>query len=301
MRSGRSVIKALRARRRLGRFDIHHFHSAEPLPMLASLACRGARRIYTHRGGEHVYEGRRAVRYRLTKLIVRRFDAVTGSPQAAAAVERVLGIPASDVLPTYNGLDFSLLEAELPPERLRVNHGVPAETVVIATAANLRRWKRIDWLLSAVGQLPRDGWVVWILGDGEDRSRLEALASRSPAKDRIRFLGMQTQIADWLHAVDIFVLPSGPHESFGNAVVEAMACALPVVVSADSPAHLEHVAEGRTGFVVSDPAHLAERLVELIRDASLRARVGNAAAEFVRGRYSIDQMLDRFDAVYADL
>ena len=117
----------------------------------------------------------------------------------------------------------------------------------------------------------------WILGDGEDRPRLEALAARSPAHDRIRFLGMQPHIADWLRALDVFVLPSGPEESFGNAVVEAMACGVPVVVSSDSPAHVEHVDDDQTGFVVRDAAHLAERLADLIADPR-RARAGWARA-----------------------
>jgi glycosyltransferase involved in cell wall biosynthesis len=96
----------------------------------------------------------------------------------------------------------------------------------------------------------------------------------------------------------VFVLPSGPGESFGNAVVEAMACGLPTIVSADCPAHVEHVSDGHTGFVVRDPRELAERLEELIRDPALRDQLGRAAVDSVRSKYSIGRMVGRFEAVY---
>jgi glycosyltransferase involved in cell wall biosynthesis len=231
---------------------------------------------------------------------VRRFDAVTGTAQAAAAAERWLGVPAARVVRTFNGVDFDRLDAdaEVSPDELRAQHGVPPDAVLIGTAANLRRWKRIDWLIEAAGRLHSDNWRIWIIGDGEDRDRLQQLADRSDVRERIQFHGMQSAIGSWLRALDVFVLPSGPEESFGNAVIEAMACGVAPIVSRDCPAHLEHVADGRTGLVVGDPAQLARRLDELIASAPQRTRLGSAAKHFVRETYHIDAMVERFELLY---
>ena len=300
--SGRDLLALARARKLFGQFDIHHFHVAEPVLMLASIASPGAQRVYTHRGGVTTYEGRRVWRYRAAGRLLARFDAVTGTAQAAAAAQLAFGICSREVAPTFNGLDFSLLEGSGGArDRLRAEHGVAPGTVIVGTAASLRAWKRIDWLIDAAAGLCAQDCVVWIVGDGPDRRRLEELAARSPAGDRVRFMGMQLDIADWLRCLDVFVLPSGPVESFGNAVVEAMACNLPAVVSADCPAHLQHVRDGSTGVVVRDADELAECLRELVADPQLRARLGAAATAFVRRNYTMTRAAESFEAVYRGL
>lgn len=112
---------------------------------------------------------------------------------------------------------------------------------------------------------------------------------------------MQSEIADWLRCLDVFVLPSGPVESFGNAVVEAMACGLPTVVSADCPAHLQHVEHEQTGIVVRDADDLAASLRRLAGDPELRARLGAAAMGFVRRKYTMARSAESFEAVYRAL
>ena len=295
--SGRDLRALPRARRLFAQFDIHHFHVADPVLLLASLASGSATRIYTHRGGTMTYAGRRLWRYRIAARLVPRFDAITGTRQAAAAVQQVFGISSDAVLPTFNGLDFSLLDPTGTRERLRAEHGVAPGTVIVGTAANLRAWKRIDWLIEAAGELSAD-CAIWIIGDGQDRPRLEALAARSPAADRIRFLGMQVRIGEWLRCLDVFVLPSNSVETFGNAVVEAMACGLPTVVSADCPAHLQHIEPGRTGLVVRDPHELAACLQRLLDDPGLRSRIGPAGMSSVRRNYTMARAAESFEAVY---
>jgi glycosyltransferase involved in cell wall biosynthesis len=297
LRSGRDIAALPRAIRLLSMYEVHHFHSAEPVLMLASVACRQANRLYTHRGGLIAYEGRRAWRYRLLSGVIRRSYTVTGTAQAARAVERLFGIPQARVLQTANAVDSDVVTTA-SRRKIRRALGLDSDAVLIGTAANLRRLKRVDWLLSAAERLPPSNWQIVIVGDGEDRRRLESRAASSWTSSRILFAGMRQDVDRWLAALDVFVLPSGPEESFGNAVVEAMANALPVVVCADCSAHLEHVQNGATGFVVADADELVECLKILLRRPQLRSSVGKAAAAAVRRRYTVESMLERFEAAY---
>ena len=298
MSSARDLRAARRAASTFQEYGIHHFHVAEPALMLASASVRGAGRVYTHRGGATAYRGTRALRYRALGPLLRRRFTLTGTAQAARAAARLFGTREEEILTTFNGYDPALLEPTMPPERLREAEGVPPGHALVGTAANLRAWKRIDWLIEAAGRLPGEDWAVWVLGDGPDRSRLEALAASSPAAQRIRFLGARTAIADWLRALDVFVMPSGPQESFGNAVVEAMACAIPVVVASDCPAHTAHVEHAATGLVAKDAVDLGEQVSELLGDRALRERLGHAGQRFVADTYSMERAHDRFEEIY---
>jgi glycosyltransferase involved in cell wall biosynthesis len=299
LRSGRDLGGLRRATRLFDAYDIHHFHAAEPVLLLASMRTR-ATRVYTHRAGRIGYGGRRALRYRIAGTMIRQFDAVTGTAQATTAIPALFRIPAYRVHRSWNGVDPELLTGALSRQQSRSHHGFASDAILIGTAAHLRELKRIDLLIDAAGTLKRDGqWQIVVLGDGPDRGRLEHLSHMSPVAERIRFVGMQPAVEDWLPALDIFVLPTGAEESFGNAVVEAMAVGLPSIVFADSPALADHIVDRETGFVVRTSAELAKRLQELIDDPSLRNRLGAAASRLVKERYSMKHVVERFDEIYA--
>jgi glycosyltransferase involved in cell wall biosynthesis len=298
LRSGRDLTALRRATRILDTYDVHHFHAPELVLMLASLQTN-ATRIYTHRAGRFAYRGRRAVRYRILGRLLRRFDAITGSRQATLAIHDLYGIPSDRIYTTFNGVDPALVAPSASPTDVRAHFGFSPDAVLVGTAGRLREWKRIDALIEAAGSLRPGGWGVVVIGDGPDRGRLERLARQSTARARIHFVGMQPQIGDWLSALDVFVLASGPEESFGNAAVEAMAAGLPTIVFDDSPALTEHVIDREIGFVVGTTRELAARLQELIDDRLLRERLGAAAAVFAVNKYSMARVADRFEAVYA--
>jgi glycosyltransferase involved in cell wall biosynthesis len=298
LRSGRDLTALRRAKRILDAYDVHHFHASELVLMLASLQT-SATRIYTHRAGRIAYRGRRALRYRILGHVLRRFDAITGSRQATSAIHDLYGIPRDRIYTTFNGVDPALMAPRVSPADVRAHVGFSADSVLVGTAGRLRELKRVEALIEAADSLRPGDWSVVVIGDGPDRGRLEHLAQQSFARAQIHFVGMQPQIGDWLSALDVFVLPTGPEESFGNAAVEAMAAGLPTIVFGDSPALTEHVIDRETGFIVGTPGELAERLQELIDDRTLRERVGAAAAAFAVTRYSMERVVDRFEAIYA--
>jgi glycosyltransferase involved in cell wall biosynthesis len=302
VRSGRDFLSLPRARAMLQEYDVHHFHGAEPVLMIASLLCPGARRVYTHRGGVMDYKGRRALRYRMVGTLLRTgFAGITAAPQATRAVEKIFGIRASAVVESLNGVDVGSLEPTKAREDIRTSIGCDNGGVLIGTAATLRELKRVDWLIRAAARLPEGNWKLVILGDGPDRRRLEMLARDMLGRERISFVGMVTDIGSWLNALDVFVLPSGPEEGFGNAVVEAMAFGLPVVVCSDSPALTAHVRSGTTGTIVDGVGEMAGALDLLINEPAARRELGRAAREDVSSRYSMERCSRVFERQYEQL
>jgi len=122
-----------------------------------------------------------------------------------------------------------------------------------------------------------------VVGDGPLRADMEALAESLGVSDCVYFTGWvpQSQVRDWLQKADIFVLPS-LMEGLSIALLQAMACGLPVVTS-DAVGNREVVGNGQNGFLVPvrDVRVWVEALATLIEDRKLRWRMGRRSRELV--------------------
>jgi glycosyltransferase involved in cell wall biosynthesis len=303
MPSSRSVGYIGRAARLMQDFSVHHFHSAEPPLMLASMRCSGVQRVYTHRGGDTTYPLRQELRYKITGRLLRRsFHGFTGnSVHAVASASSLLGVPAERFAVTYNGLDFGLLEPTRSAADVRAELGVDDGQFVIGTAANIRSWKRIDRLLRAAHAMQRPDVRVLVLGDGPDLPRLRAVTRELDFESQVIFAGLRAHVGNYLQVMDAFCLPSDALESFGNAAVEAMGMGAPTIVFADSPGLAEHIDSGRTGFVVVDEAELRTRLLQLADDRELARSIGEAGRSAVRERYSMAGGAANYRRLYQSL
>ena len=257
-------------------FDVHHFHSAEPLLMLASARCRGACRVYTHRGGMMRYTLRKRLQYEAAGLITRcSFHGFSGNTaHAARSGAKLFRRPVSSFKTTYNGLDFDLLAVGRTRSAVRGDLGFAADDFVFGTSANLREWKRIDRLIDAVAALHDARMRLLVIGDGPDHARLETHARRLRVSSNVVFAGRQERPWDYVQAMDAFCLPSTEMESFGNAAVEAMALGVPTIVFADGGGLVEHVEDGATGFIVLNQRDLEITVARLAADPELRRHSG---------------------------
>jgi glycosyltransferase involved in cell wall biosynthesis len=293
-----------RAVRFMRGYQVHHLHGAEPLLMAASLLCPGTRRVFTQRGGAddtYRFPLAKRLRYRVVRAMVRRFDAFSGNTaHAAVATEAFFGIPRDRVRTTYNGLQFHLLEPVRGAGEVRAELGIEPGDWVVGTAAVLKRWKRIDVLVRAAAEAGLPNLRLLIVGDGPERPALEALARELGIADRTVFAGIRTHIGDYLQVMDAFSLPSNVEESFGNAVVEAMAVGLPSVILEDSGGMREHIRDGETGLVVRDASGLAAALVRLHGDPSEAARLAAAGREHVRSTYTPPKAAERYKRLYRE-
>jgi glycosyltransferase involved in cell wall biosynthesis len=255
--------------------------------------------VYTHRGGVREHGLAKRGRLAVARPFVTRFAGLSANTrQSAKVLAEWIGRAVEDISLVYNGLDFQLLQP------LRRREAVMAElpvtfssSLIVGTAAKLQPLKRVDRLIEAVTR-SRENVRCVVLGDGPSRATLERLAHYHGIGDRVAFVGRQETVADYLQIFDLFVLPSGPEEAFGNAAVEAMGVGVPTIVFADGGGLTEHIENGRTGRVVRDVSDLTSVLDELAADEPQRRALGSRGRAYVRSNYSLEKMFDRYDALY---
>jgi glycosyltransferase involved in cell wall biosynthesis len=200
-----------------------------------------------------------------------------------------------------NGLDLDRF-SHLPDRVVaRREFGLPEESPILLLVCKVIPVKRVEWFLEVVRRLPAVRGVV-VGGYDEEHYGLayyrRLRAQYRDVFDRVTFVGevLFDQVIRYLAAADIFVFPSR-FEGMPNVVDEAMAAGLPVVAS-DIPAHREMITHGETGFLAADVDALTEMTQRLIADASLRRRVGESGARYVRANFSIKQVASKFLALY---
>jgi glycosyltransferase involved in cell wall biosynthesis len=180
---------------------------------------------------------------------------------------------------------------------LRARHGSP----LILAVGRLVEYKGFAYLVRAMRDV--DAHLV-IVGQGPERASLEREIAAAGVAGKVSLVGSVPDLAPWLHAADIFALPSVMRsEAFGLVQVEAMVCGKPVVNTAlDSGVPYVSVHE-ETGLTVPprDPAALAAALRRLLADPALRARHGAAGRARAARLFSVGAMRDATLQLYDQL
>ena len=176
---------------------------------------------------------------------------------------------------------------------------IPEETASgeeIVFVGRLKEQKGVHVLLEAAAELDES---VRIVGDGPDRPRLESLADQLDVDTTFVGEVPPNGVTDHLLQGKLFVLPSVRGEGLPNAVLEAMAVGLPVVVT-DTGGVADAVSTAETGFVVDpgDVDALAERLRYFCDNDSERRAMGAQARQWVRETYSWDHICAELDSIY---
>ena len=142
---------------------------------------------------------------------------------------------------------------------------------VIAALGRLHENKAFDTLIRAFAALPEG--VLWLAGEGPQRSMLGDLVDELGVAGRVAFLGWQEDPQAVIRGADILVCPSR-HEPFGNVIAEGMACGKPVI-STRTNGGRELIEDGVNGLLVpvDDAAAMADAIGQLMTDTTLAARL----------------------------
>jgi glycosyltransferase involved in cell wall biosynthesis len=239
-------------------------------------------------------------RYAVNRLTLPLVDRVVCvSSQVAEYSRQRIGVPREKIVVIPNGVDAPAPDVLQDRRAARSALGLPFEGVLVGTVARLEPVKRLDVLLRAMGVLERVPAVI--VGYGSLERRLERIAEELGLGDRVRFAGYQPDVWPWLSAFDVFAL-SSDWEGMPNAVLEAMAVGLPVVATSAGGTP-DVVVQGVTGLLVPPGDHrsFAGALERLVRDSGLRQTMGEAGRRRVMDEFSAARMVQRTQALYAEL
>jgi sugar transferase (PEP-CTERM/EpsH1 system associated) len=288
----------------------HIVHSRNWTSIEAVLAARLARIpavVHSEHGRDILPLSAEPLRRRLfRRLCYRLADRVFAvSRELKQEYVSALGISPDLFRVIYNGVATKLFFPSVEERDIqRRKLGISPNTVVVGSVGRLDAVKDHATLLRAaeIAVIQGTDLCVVLVGDGPQRAALEQLLQTMPAlRSRVTFAGRTFEVAQWLRAFDIFVLPS-LFEGTSNTLLEAMSCGLPVVATRVG-GNIELFEEDKSGlfFEVYDFQGLAAHLIRLAASPQLRQTLGEAARSHVEEVFPLEKMITNYSGMYAEL
>ena len=228
----------------------------------------------------------------LLRKLVPHLDAVIAVARWQRDALAAGGLPPSKLAVIENGIDLSPLPADA---EVRRELGIPQAATLLLQVANYWPLKDPTWLLEAfaAARQSRPDLHLLLVGRDMDAPAVRHTVAQLHLTDAVTLTGTRTDVRRLLQAADIFVV-SSLHETLSLAALEAMAAALPMIVT-DIPAFAD-ILEDNLHCLKCPPLDtpaLTERILRLAGDTVLAQRLARTAHRRV-DHYSADRMADRF-------
>ncbi|WP_431282448.1 glycosyltransferase family 4 protein [Humitalea sp. 24SJ18S-53] len=262
---------------------------------IASRFLRDLPHLHTEDGfGSDESAGQIPRRILARRLVLRRSSVILPSVTLLRAARETWRLPEARLRYVPNGIDLR----RFAPDGARAALDAPGEGPLIGTVAALRPEKNLGRLLRAAAILLRDGVPLRlaIVGDGPEKQPLMALAEHLGIAASVAFAGAIADPAAAYRAMDLFCLSSDT-EQMPFSVLEAMATGLSVASTDVGDVGTMLAEENRPHLAARDDAALAAALRPLLRDPSLRTRLGAANRRRVENDYDQETMFATYAAL----
>lgn len=287
--------------------DVIHAHYVGTFGIIAGLYCKftGFRPLVVSAWGSHGLTHARGARRRLSKLALDVADRVHIDGANMFEVLDAYGVVREKVELVHYGTDVLVFSPAARDERVRSRCVRDGGSVVISVRT-LDPIYDVATLVRAAARVVREvpATTFLVAGDGGQKQELEKLVSELGLVGSVRFVGRLTQaeLLAYLASSDIYVSTSLADAGIAASTAEAMACGLPAVVT-DFGDNGSWVKDGETGYLFpcGDSDRLAERLIQLLGDSSLRARLGANGRREIVERNSYQGEMKKMESIYVDL
>lgn len=301
---GFDISLPFKLRRILKKYEVDVIHTNNFVSWLyAVLSCFLVFQKITIVHTEHsLVDGGKKRRYILEKILALFTDHLIAVSQSVKnALVRTCNIDPVKVEVIENGVNTEKFKpADDTCAAVRSSLGISDDSIVIGTVGRLVPVKDHATLIRSVNELVNDGSNICLIlvGDGSERSALEALAEELKINENVHFLGEQKQIGRLLCSFDIYAV-SSISEGMSISLLEAMSTGLPVVATR-VVGNVDLIEEGTNGVFaqVSNPEDLARATEVLIRDAKLRKRLGENNRKKIETQFSQKRTLTRYIELY---
>ncbi|MCX7700666.1 MAG: glycosyltransferase [Gemmataceae bacterium] len=240
----------------------------------------------------------------LDRIQLRYMDRIVCVSHSQAKRVKRAGVPPAKIIVIPNAVSLETRDQNDPEGREQLASLVehPVEWLVVS-AGRLSREKGFAVLIEAarrvINQLPGARFIIF--GEGVQRPALERQIAQAALSHVVALPGHRSDWSRLLPHADLFVLPSFT-EGLPNVILEAHRAAVPVVATAVGGTP-EVIRDGVTGRLVppNDPDALAERIVELLRNESLRRKMGEAGQAEVKAHHCFSTQARRYERLFEDL
>jgi glycosyltransferase involved in cell wall biosynthesis len=220
---------------------------------------------------------------------------------SARALAEKDGFPRDRITVVPNGIDLDRYQTGQDKATLRDRLGWPRDRRFLVIVARFHPVKDHATLVSAFGLVAsrHPDLDLVLVGDGELREPLHRQVQDLHLSDRVRFMGVRSDVPDILQAADIFAL-SSLSEAASITLLEAMACGLPVIVT-NVGGNPELVRENIDGLLVPrrDPQAFAAAIERVLASPAAAAAMGQSGARRVRDTFQMTQTIDTYYQLYA--
>ena len=306
-RDGADLRAIARLRRALSaqRTEVLHSHNGIPhyYAMVAALGLGLRRVVNTRHGmGDVNPSSRREWLFRQSMRLTDVAVAVSEAAGRRLAETGVVPVHKLQVVP--NGIHVEPFRARDAGARAQLasSLGLPPETQLVGFVGRLNWAKDLETMVAAFAQVRArhaDAALV-LVGEGGERGTVEAAIARAGIGDRVFLLGDRSDVPQLLPAFSMFAM-SSISEGYSIALLEACACALPIVATRVG-GNGEIVADGVNGLTVPsrDPDALATALASLLDDPQRAEAMGRAGRAWLLSHATFEVMSSRYLDVYAN-
>jgi N-acetyl-alpha-D-glucosaminyl L-malate synthase BshA len=285
------------------RLDLLHVHYAIPHSIAAMLARQmtAARRplpfITTLHGTDITLVGADPSYFAITKFSIEQSDGITAiSEDLRRHTVEVFEVP-NEIRVIHNFVNCTTYAPDA--ERRGVERFAPLGEKLLIHLSNFRPVKRVQDCIRILAEVRRHvNARLLMVGDGPERGPAEHLAWQLGVGKDVEFLGKQNVVERLIRLAHVLLMPS-EMESFGLAALEAMACGVPAVATRVGGVP-ELISDGEDGYLatVGDIAGQSARVVQLLSDEALHARMAAAARATASTRFCTDKIIPRYLEYY---
>jgi L-malate glycosyltransferase len=229
----------------------------------------------------------------------RQVDAAICVSDAIRAMVIEDGVAEASAFTVHDGIQIEHVQSQ-PAADVRKEFWLAPGSLVVGNIAALVPHKGQRYLVDAAPAVVRalPDTHILIFGEGELEQALLRQIRHLGLEHHVRLVGFRSDVLSLLKGLDLFVM-SSITEGLGTSILDAMA-ASKAVVGTTAGGIPEAVENGVTGLLVPphNSAALADAIVRLLQDESLRRRMGEAGLDRVRALFSVDRMVEGTLAVY---
>lgn len=282
-----------------------HTHNLGPL-IYGSLASSFGRKVPVLHGEHGQLDKHHLTRKRLLqrKLLYRACNRVHTVSESLRRDLIAWGFSAAKITSVTNGVDTDRFQPTENRKLSRQTLGLPDSDTLLGMAGRFSEFKGHMLLLDAFEKLCEGGADLQLLllgKGGSEEERVLVRVAASPFSNRIHAVGHQQRPEDFYQVMDLMVFPS-THEGLSNAVLESMACGVPVLAS-EACGNDEAITNGENGFLeaIESVEDLSDTIKRILYDPDALETVGNKARQHMLENFSIDSMVSGYSQLYQEI